>query len=394
MENSFPFFFFTMLFRTQSRRGYFSRLIATRPSVFAFLRGGEPDWFRDFTGQQKWQISLVERRRKEKRRSADPLWLEKGLSLGKNWKGCRKIARPTILFNPPFPNPLLIKLERLFWTRDTKFLASNTGIGYSPISEMGTFLIGNAWKLESLGWNEFRTGSARVSAEISPRARCEICRAPAPNFGTRGEFPVAIARWQNYPHIWKLLLVIESFFFLFFLPRKQINLKVRARNLSDRWAILEIMGEKRKKFNRKIGRTKSQIWFPPAGAKFGWKRILTISSLNFLDEFSPPAWSIVHPWPRSGGKIGWMLVLEKKRWPRHFCLQDCSRRTACWFPARCATSSLSARNQNGNTAASTRHGTRPPTQRTSGARTSSGQGNYCSDPLSALLQTDPDVIHI
>lgn len=35
MENSFPFFFFTMLFRTQSRRGYFSRLIATRPSVFA-----------------------------------------------------------------------------------------------------------------------------------------------------------------------------------------------------------------------------------------------------------------------------------------------------------------------------------------------------------------------
>lgn len=181
----------------------------------------------------------------------------------------------------------------MFWTRDTKFLASNTGIGYSPISEMGTFLIGNAWKLESLGWNEFRTGSARVSAEISPRARCEICRAPAPNFGTRGEFPVAIARWQNYPHIWKLLLVIESFFFLFFLPRKQINLKVRARNLSDRWAILEIMGEKRKKFNRKIGRTKSQIWFPPAGAKFGWKRILTISTLNFLEEFSPPAWSIV-----------------------------------------------------------------------------------------------------
>lgn len=193
----------------------------------------------------------------------------------------------------------------MFWTRDTKFLASNTGIGYSPISEMGTFLIGNAWKLESLGWNEFRTGSARVSAEISPRARCEICRAPAPNFGTRGEFPVAIARWQNYPHIWKLLLVIESFFFLFFLPRKQINLKVCARNLSDRWTILEIMGEKRKKFNRKIGRTKSQIWFPPAGAKFGWKRILTISSLNFLDEFSPPAWSIVHPWSRSGGKIGW-----------------------------------------------------------------------------------------
>ena len=33
---------------------------------------------------------------------------------------------------------------------------------------MGTFLIGNAWKLESLGVEtSFETGSARVSAEIS-----------------------------------------------------------------------------------------------------------------------------------------------------------------------------------------------------------------------------------
>lgn len=196
----FPsFFFYDAIPHTKSERVFLATYSDSAERV-CILRGGEPDWFRDFTGQQKWQISLVERRRKKKRRSADPLWLEKGLSLGKNSKGCRKIARPTILFNPPFPNPLLIKLERLFWTRDTKFLASNTGIGYSPISEMGTFLIGNAWKLESLGWNEFRTGSARVSAEISPRARCEICRAPAPHFGTRGEFHVdkIIRIFENY----------------------------------------------------------------------------------------------------------------------------------------------------------------------------------------------------
>lgn len=145
-----------------------------------------------------------------------------------------------------------------------------------------------------------------------------------------------------------------------------------------------------------------------------WKKILTISSLPFnffAHDFSFLSIKINEriSSPRKFRSLDqvytfnqlwweqWMDFVSKKkkkeRWSRHFCLQDCSRRTACWFPARCATSSLSARNQNGNTAASTRHGTRPPTQRTSGARTSSGQGNY-SDPLSSLLQTDPDIIHI
>lgn len=68
---------------------------------------------------------------------------------------------------------------------------------------MGTFLIGNAWKLESLGVEtSFETGSARVSAEISRMYRpvrksardARFAERLVQSLETRGEFPVAIGK--------------------------------------------------------------------------------------------------------------------------------------------------------------------------------------------------------
>lgn len=63
--------------------------------------------------------------------------------------------------------------------------------------------------------------------------------------------------------------------------------------------------------------------------------------------------------------------------PSHsfFLLQECSRRMDYWCLVRCATTSLSARSRRRSTDDSTRRVIHPPIRRTSGALTSSGQGN-------------------
>ena len=101
---------------------------------------------------------------------------------------------------------------------------------------MGTFLIGNAWKLESLGVEtSFETGSARVSAEISRMYRpvrksardARFAESPGPKFGNARR--ISRCDRQNYPHIWKLIvvdlvrLIERSFFFFFFFFTSKIN---------------------------------------------------------------------------------------------------------------------------------------------------------------------------
>lgn len=75
---------------------------------------------------------------------------------------------------------------------------------------MGTFLIGNAWKLESLGVEtSFETGSARVSAEISRMYRPVRKSARDARFAERllqsleraANFPLRSAKLSAYLEI-------------------------------------------------------------------------------------------------------------------------------------------------------------------------------------------------
>lgn len=59
----------------------------------------------------------------------------------------------------------------------------------------------------------------------------------------------------------------------------------------------------------------------------------------------------------------------------YFLFQVNSRWMVCWCPVQCAITNLSVRNRRLNTDDFIRRDTRPPIRRTSGAPTSSGQGN-------------------
>lgn len=136
---------------------------------------------------------------------------------------------------------------------------------------MGTFLIGNALKLESLCRNEFRTGSARVSARPkflmyhpvwkSVRDLPSESLERVANFPSRSHGDKIIRIFGNYSlstegEWWR---IIEAFFFFcFFFFSSKINKFENSYHSCETWLII-IDRMHRWTIDRKLYRRKKKI---------------------------------------------------------------------------------------------------------------------------------------